>query len=147
MLVESNSSAKAILELISVVNISSLVMGTGQTPFTRYISTIFVHYIYHLDFASQSQLNLCNVCSSRLSRKGLGKGQYVKKHAPDFCEVILVYDGRKMKDDQHQVQQKTLEMVPSKPNGVPETGQRPQVSRNSERNFFECACFSGKSTL
>lgn len=35
MLVESNASAKAILELIGVANITHLVMGTKQSPFSR----------------------------------------------------------------------------------------------------------------
>ncbi|KAI3454436.1 hypothetical protein Pfo_011099 [Paulownia fortunei] len=107
MLVESNASAKAILELIPVANITSLVMGTKQSPF------------------------------SRLSRKGLGKGEYVQKYAPDYCEVTVVYDGKKMKDRQSQ---NTEEMAKTASN------QRPQVARHSERHFFECVCFSGKFT-
>lgn len=35
MLVESNSAAKAILDLIHVVNITNLVIGTKQSHFTR----------------------------------------------------------------------------------------------------------------
>lgn len=35
MLVESSASAKAILELIAVANITHLVMGTKQSPFSR----------------------------------------------------------------------------------------------------------------
>ncbi|KAK6123542.1 hypothetical protein DH2020_042715 [Rehmannia glutinosa] len=90
MLVESNASAKAILELIPVANITNLVMGTKQSPL------------------------------SRLSRKGLGKGEYVQKYAPESCEVTVVYDGKKMKS------------------------RRSQVAGHSERHFFECVCFSGK---
>lgn len=36
MLVESNAVAKAILDLIPVVNITNLVMGTNRPPSTRY---------------------------------------------------------------------------------------------------------------
>ncbi|GFP90763.1 dead-box ATP-dependent RNA helicase 30 [Phtheirospermum japonicum] len=68
MLVESNASTKAILELIVVANITNLVIGTKQSPL------------------------------SRLSRKGLGKGEYVKKHAPESCDVTVVYDGKKMEN-------------------------------------------------
>ncbi|KAL3628889.1 hypothetical protein CASFOL_027935 [Castilleja foliolosa] len=66
MIVESNASTKAILELIVIANITNLVMGMKQSPLPR------------------------------LSRKGLRKGEYVKKHAPESCEVTLVYDGKKM---------------------------------------------------
>ncbi|XP_075480088.1 U-box domain-containing protein 52-like [Primulina tabacum] len=97
MLVESSASAKAILDLISVANITHLVVGTKQSPFTR------------------------------LARKGLGKGEYIQKKAPEFCEVTVVYDGKKT-DGQRKVHE----------------ARRPQITRHSERNFFECVCFSGK---
>ncbi|CAA0826697.1 Adenine nucleotide alpha hydrolases-like superfamily protein [Striga hermonthica] len=76
MLVESNASTKAILELIAVANITKLVMGTKQSPL------------------------------SRLSRKGLGlgKGEYVQKYAPKSCDVtVIFYDGKKMKTRSSQV--------------------------------------------
>ncbi|KAL0417184.1 UNVERIFIED_CONTAM: hypothetical protein Slati_3550300 [Sesamum latifolium] len=103
MLVESNASTKAILELIPVANITTLVMGTKQSPF------------------------------SRLSRKGLGKGEYVKKYAPDYCEVTVVHDDRdrKTKDRQSQTSDQIV------------ASQEP---RATERHFFECVCFSGKFT-
>ncbi|KAL0341565.1 UNVERIFIED_CONTAM: hypothetical protein Scaly_1819100 [Sesamum calycinum] len=103
MLVESNASTKAILELIPVANITNLVMGTKQSSF------------------------------SRLSRKGLGKGEYVKKYAPDYCEVTVVHNDRdrKTKDRQSQTSD---QIVPS------------QEPRATERHFFECVCFSGKFT-
>ncbi|KAL8465576.1 hypothetical protein ACS0TY_034891 [Phlomoides rotata] len=104
MLVESNASSKAILELIPVANITNLVIGTKQSPF------------------------------SRLSRKGLAKGEYVKKNAPEYCEVTVVNDGKKMKDQQAENKEE-MAISKSKPN---------QVSRNSEKHFFECVCFSGK---
>ncbi|KAL1568259.1 hypothetical protein AAHA92_03651 [Salvia divinorum] len=103
MLVESNASAKAILELIGVANITHLVMGTKQSTF------------------------------SRISRKG--KGEYVKKYAPEYCEVSVVYDdGKKMKDEQPQ----NSEASNSSKNASN------QVARNYERHFFECVCFSRK---
>lgn len=73
--------------------------------------------------------------SYRLSRKGLAKGEYVKKYAPEYCEVTVVYDGKKMKDQQSQNKEE-IDVSKSKSN---------QVSRNSEKHFFECVCFSGKS--
>lgn len=106
MLVESSASAKAILELIAVANITHLVMGTKQSPF------------------------------SRLSRKGLGKGEYVKKYAPEYCEVSVVFDGKKMKDEQPQSREESKSKTAA--------NQRPQTPKISERHFFECVCFSGK---
>ncbi|KAL2492540.1 Adenine nucleotide alpha hydrolase-like superfamily protein [Abeliophyllum distichum] len=109
MLVESNAAAKAILDLIHVANITNLVMGTKQSPFTR------------------------------LSGKGQGKGEYVQKHAPEFCKVSLVYDVKRTKG--HQMH-KAKEIVP--PNIA--SSKRPAISRHTERNFFECICFPGKFT-
>lgn len=102
MLLESNSTAKAILELIPVLNIRHLVMGTKRLP------------------------------RSRLLRKKLAKGEFVKKNAPDYCEVSIIHESKKIIDGQHGI-----EPVSSCP-------QRPDVIRNSEKKFFELACFSGK---
>ncbi|XP_011047812.1 PREDICTED: U-box domain-containing protein 33-like [Populus euphratica] len=102
MLLESNSTAKAILELIPVLNIRHLVMGTKRLP------------------------------RSRLLRKKLAKGEFVKKNAPDYCEVSIIHESKKIMDGQHGI-----EPVSSCP-------QRPDVIRNSEKKFFDLACFSGK---
>lgn len=42
MLVESNAPSKAILELIPVTNITNLVIGTKQSPFSRFVFTSVV---------------------------------------------------------------------------------------------------------
>ncbi|XP_010251075.1 PREDICTED: U-box domain-containing protein 52-like [Nelumbo nucifera] len=105
MLIESDHTAKAILELIPVLNITNLVMGTKRTP------------------------------SSRRSRKGLGKSEFVQKNAPEFCEVNIVFGGRKV------VRQRIMEMQSSPPS----SRQKPEITRNAERSFFECVCFSAKS--
>ncbi|CAK9137554.1 unnamed protein product [Ilex paraguariensis] len=104
MILESNSVAKAIVDLISVVNITNLVMGTS---------------------------------SSRRLRKGLGKGEFVQKNAPDFCEVTIVCDGKKVISNQ---QQQLTEPDPSPPSS---SHRKPEINRQSERNFY-CICFSPK---
>jgi hypothetical protein len=68
----------------------------------------------------------------RLLRKKLAKGEFVKKNAPDYCEVSIIHESKKIMDGQHGI-----EPVSSCP-------QRPDVIRNSEKKFFELACFSGK---
>ncbi|XP_043725583.1 U-box domain-containing protein 33-like [Telopea speciosissima] len=105
ILIESDFTAKAILELIPVLNITSLIMGTKRLP-------------------------------SRRLRKGLGKGEFVKKNAPDFCEVVIVCDGKKVVDRQ---QRSGLE-----PSSPASSSRRPEIERHPERHFFECVCFSGK---
>ncbi|KAJ8536505.1 hypothetical protein K7X08_034906 [Anisodus acutangulus] len=71
VLVESKSPAKALLDLISVVNVTSLVIGTKRS-----LSTI-------------------------RARKGQGVGEYVQKNAPSFCQVNVVgEEGKKMKNGQ-----------------------------------------------
>ncbi|GFZ17397.1 glycerol-3-phosphate acyltransferase 6 [Actinidia rufa] len=101
MLVESNATAKAIVELIPVLNINHLVMGTKRPH------------------------------ASRRLMKGIGKGEFVTKNAPDYCEVTIVYEGKKLVDGQ--------KVVPSALTSDHHT------TRQSERNFFECICFSAKS--
>nr|UWI82236.1 U-box domain-containing protein 52 [Populus tomentosa] len=68
MLLESNLTAKTILELIPVLNITHLVMGNKRLP------------------------------RSRLLRKKLGKGEFVKNKAPDYCEVSIIHNGKKIMD-------------------------------------------------
>nr|XP_027125363.1 U-box domain-containing protein 52-like isoform X1 [Coffea arabica] len=107
MLLESNATAKAILGLIPVVNITNLVMGTKRSPFTRQLM------------------------------KGQGKGEYVQKNAPECCEVTIVYNGRRIINGQ-------LHPPESIPSNLVSGDQRPETTHNSERNFFDCICFSGK---
>lgn len=94
MLVESNSPAKALLDLIPIANITTLVIGTRPLR------------------------------STRLARKGQGIGEYVQKNAPEFCDVKAV----------SQVQQPKQSFNRS----------QPEITRNSDKNFLECICFSGK---
>ncbi|XP_058189881.1 U-box domain-containing protein 52-like [Rhododendron vialii] len=107
MLLESNSTAKAILDLIPVLNITYLVMGTKRPP------------------------------ASRRLIKGLGNGEFVQKKAPDYCEVAIVYDGKKLMDSQNVVPS----AIASNQRRRPEIITRPEP----ERNFFDCICFSAKS--
>ncbi|XP_031254879.1 U-box domain-containing protein 33-like [Pistacia vera] len=105
MLIESDVTAKAILDLISVLNITILVVGRKRPPYSRPL------------------------------RKKLGKGEFVKKNAPDHCEVCIVHDGKKVQEGQEVAE--VHSSLPSRP-------RRLQISRAVQRNFFECLCFSGK---
>ncbi|KAJ0106607.1 hypothetical protein Patl1_18121 [Pistacia atlantica] len=105
MLIESDVTAKAILDLISVLNITILVVGRKRPPYSRRL------------------------------RKKLGKGEFVKKNAPDHCEVCVVHDGKKVQEGQEVAE--VHSSLPSRP-------RRLQISRAAQRNFFECLCFSGK---
>ncbi|MED6218175.1 hypothetical protein PIB30_024500 [Stylosanthes scabra] len=64
LLLESNDTGKAILDLISILNISNMIIGMKKLPYTR----------------------------NRRSNK-LSKGEFVKKNAPMSCEVTLVCHG------------------------------------------------------
>ncbi|KAI8531132.1 hypothetical protein RHMOL_Rhmol11G0113700 [Rhododendron molle] len=103
LLLESNSPAKAILDLIPILDITYLVMGTKRPP------------------------------ASRRLIKGLGKGEFVQKKAPDYCEVAIVYDGKKLMDSQKVVPS----AVASNQRRRPEIITRPEP----ERNFFDRICF------
>ncbi|PWA46088.1 rossmann-like alpha/beta/alpha sandwich fold protein [Artemisia annua] len=108
MLLESNNTTKAILDLISVVNITKLVIGTKRAP------------------------------SLRRLRKGPGKGEFVKKNAPNFCEVSIIHNGKQVNIDQQR------HVAGVTPTNAPTTSQNGlKVSTlQPERKFFECACFS-----
>ncbi|KAL3512757.1 hypothetical protein ACH5RR_025474 [Cinchona calisaya] len=106
MLLESNATAKAILDLIPIVNITNLVMGTKRSPFARQL------------------------------RKGQGKGEYVQRNAADFCGVTIVHNGKRIVNGEMQ----PTENLPS----TRASSKRPETAQTSERNFFECMCFSGK---
>ncbi|KAL1371543.1 hypothetical protein HN51_001778 [Arachis hypogaea] len=64
LLLESNDTGKAILDLISILNISNIIIGMKKLPYTR----------------------------KRRSNK-LSRGEFVKKNAPVSCEVTLVCHG------------------------------------------------------
>ncbi|KAJ0790139.1 hypothetical protein HanPI659440_Chr05g0211561 [Helianthus annuus] len=110
MLLESNTTTKAILDLIPVVNITNLVIGTKRTP------------------------------SLRRLRNGPGKGEFIKKNAPAFCEVSIVCNGKQVMNDQQ------LQVTGVTPSNMPTTSQNGLRVAHSqaERKFFECACFSSK---
>ncbi|WCJ36131.1 Adenine nucleotide alpha hydrolases-like superfamily protein [Euphorbia peplus] len=67
MLLESKNTAKAILDLIPVLNITNFVMGTTRS-------------LRH----------------SRLFKKKFVKAEFVKKNAPEYCKITIVDDGRKV---------------------------------------------------
>ncbi|KAL0538284.1 hypothetical protein IC582_027296 [Cucumis melo] len=104
LLLESNTTTKAILRLIPVLNITNLVMGT-KTPL-----------------------------STRLLGKRMRTGEIVKKKAPEFCEVTIVYEGKKV--DEHQQQQ--MGLLSSSQN----SDCRP---RRYGKNLFDWVCLSSRS--
>ena len=203
-------TTKAILELITVLNITNLVVGTKRTPCSRqyacfliqlgfcrfivvdliqismirqyicllqiqlramhtivfiaaslgnlaFIRINFHAYLYKTELKLQlltkllskstdrvtgdskpMSLRFNGLCSSFFRRLGkkMAKGKFIKKNAPEFCEVTIVHDGKKVVDNQ-QVQELVHLSLASSPS-------KPEIARQSERNFFECVCFSGK---
>ncbi|KAF2311454.1 hypothetical protein GH714_023157 [Hevea brasiliensis] len=83
MLLESSETAKAILDLIPVLNITNLVMGTTRRPRTR------------------------------LLKKKLAKAEFIKKNAPDYCQITIVPDGKKVVDDQKCEGHEVCDQIPS----------------------------------
>ncbi|KAK7389119.1 hypothetical protein VNO78_23951 [Psophocarpus tetragonolobus] len=102
LLLESKDTGKAILDLISILNISNIVIGIKKLPYTRR--------------------------NNRLS-----KGELVKKHAPNSCEVTLVYNSEVFVSDPYM-------------DGLVSYSLTSQSKSHSKNNFFQCMCFSGKST-
>ncbi|KMT10696.1 hypothetical protein BVRB_5g118050 [Beta vulgaris subsp. vulgaris] len=106
ILIESTDTSKAILDLIPVLNMTSLVMGTTHPR------------------------------SSRRLIKGSNKGTLVLKNAPDYCEVTLVYKGKKLVDNRGKMHHHISSSF------LASDGKQAKVTRqNFERNYMECTCF------
>ncbi|CAK9330246.1 unnamed protein product [Citrullus colocynthis] len=104
LLLESNTTAKAILQLIPVLNITNLVIGTKKP------------------------------LSTKLLGKRIAKGEYVKKNAPKFCGVTIVYEGKKVEECQQE-----MGLLPSSEDS--DCRQR----RRCGKNLFEWVCLSSRS--
>ncbi|THG23455.1 U-box domain-containing protein 33-like isoform X1 [Camellia sinensis] len=129
MLLESNTTAKAILDLIPVLNITNLVIGTKRPSSSR---------MCNYSCCIWNSFHFSNAENRRLMMKGMGKGEYVKKNAPEFCEVSIVYDGKKLVDDSQQQQQ--VVVLPSAL--ASSRRRRPALTLLSQKNFLQCVCLS-----
>ncbi|XP_057519536.1 uncharacterized protein LOC130800165 [Amaranthus tricolor] len=89
ILIESNETTKSIMDLIPVLNITSLVMGTKHPS------------------------------SSRKLIKGSNKGTMVQKNAPEYCKVILVYTGKKSLNNEGNIYHTSSSFSNVKQNKVP----------------------------
>ncbi|XP_004299136.1 PREDICTED: U-box domain-containing protein 52-like isoform X1 [Fragaria vesca subsp. vesca] len=99
MLLESSDRAKAIADLIPVLMISHLVIGTKRPPHSRF------NYVVH----------------AIRKKKKLSLGEFVRKNAPEYCEVSIVHQGNKVMVDEQ----------------IATSQRRPQC----ERSIYEWACF------
>ncbi|CAN0900389.1 U-box domain-containing protein 33 [Linum grandiflorum] len=107
MLLESTETGKAIVDLIPVLNITNLVLG-AKLPRSR----------YHL-------------------MKKVGIAEFVKKNAPDYCQVTVVHQGKAVSDDALLQEQRKQ---PSRVHRMASS-----ISYHPQRKLFSCvACFSGK---
>ncbi|KAL8215931.1 hypothetical protein R6Q57_022768 [Mikania cordata] len=72
-------------------------------------------------------------------RKGPSKGEFIKKNAPEFCEVSVICNGKQVTIGQ---QLKVPGVTPS--DTTPSQNGLKVAHSQLERNFFECSCFSRK---
>ncbi|KAF3780108.1 U-box domain-containing protein 33 [Nymphaea thermarum] len=120
ILIESSTTAKAILELIPVLQIRRLVIGAKR--------------------------------SSRWSKKPSSKAEFLQKNAPEFCEIIVISDGKQLPENQNVSGTEPSSPTTGSSRKNTATLHSPRSSkiksgvspRQQERNFFECTCFSGK---
>lgn len=86
------------------------------------------------------------IALSRMMKKSVGKAQQVQKSAPEYCEVTIVYDGKKVVEgDSKKVvngkQQQSNENVSS----IVESNRgKLKSAQQPPRTFLDCICFSGK---
>ncbi|XP_038709611.1 U-box domain-containing protein 33-like isoform X2 [Tripterygium wilfordii] len=110
MFVESKAIAKAIVDLVPVLNITKLVIGSKSPP-----------------------------CSSQYAEESwqkLRKGEFVKKNAPDYCEVTIIHGGKKTVDSEQDTE-------PLQSSSLPRSNKKD----NFQRNIFDCACFTGRTEV
>ncbi|KAL0300909.1 UNVERIFIED_CONTAM: hypothetical protein Sradi_6367700 [Sesamum radiatum] len=71
IVIESDTEAKAILDLIPILNIRKLVLGATKSAVRRIL---------------------------RSSRKGKGVADEIVQNAPEFCEVKIICEGKEMSE-------------------------------------------------
>ncbi|KAK3007154.1 hypothetical protein RJ639_017234 [Escallonia herrerae] len=109
ILIESDKEAKAILELIPILNIKKLVLGATKS-------------------------------SPRKSRSRRGIADQIIPNAPEFCEVIVICEGKQVFEDQ------MAESPSPSPRGNEEYNLKPVQEEQQVNGSFTCNCFKPKVT-
>ncbi|KAK2984247.1 hypothetical protein RJ640_010206 [Escallonia rubra] len=109
ILIESDKEAKAILELIPILNIKKLVLGATKS-------------------------------SPRKSRPRRGIADQIIPNAPEFCEVIVICEGKQVFEDQ------MAESPSPSPRGNEEHNRKPVQEEQQVNGSFTCNCFKPKVT-
>lgn len=130
ILVESDSVAKAIQDLITILNIKRLVLGIDKSN-ARYVK--YTHKINPNSFSHQVTGH--SLCRKANSTKGNSvPEQIMRSSAADMCEVKVVCQGKEIK-----MEHAKMESSPSKS----PTLQRPK-KKDQSMDPFACICFISK---
>lgn len=112
VLIESDMEAKAILDLIPILNIRKLVLG-----------------------ATKSNLR-------KLSKKGGGGGtlSQILHNAPNFCEVKVICEGKEV-SLQEQLTSEPPSPSPSNQTDVSSVNTLKSIQQDPTNDFIRCSCF------
>ncbi|KAL6542960.1 hypothetical protein OROHE_010480 [Orobanche hederae] len=116
ILIESEMEAKAILDLIPILNIRKLILGATNSTIRR-----------------------------MRSRKGSGVAHQILKSAPDFCEVKIICEGKEMcelvtESTSHSSSSPSPSPRRTTDHSTPRFGQR-QEQEQTRFDSTSCGCF------
>lgn len=152
ILIESDFVAKAILDLIPILEISNLVMGANKFHL-RYNKRVFdvsdtclhiwlcsIYSVYRNFCVVLCQLFLhiwIRFFMSRKSRsrKGNGVADQVVQNAPESCKVRIICEGKEVNE--------MMMMTPS-PKIIATTNSANNVNNTKENDSVLCVCFKPK---
>ncbi|CAL5408139.1 unnamed protein product [Camellia sinensis] len=122
ILIESDMEAKALLDLIPILNIRKLVLGTNKSSLKKL-----------------------------RSRRGNGIADQVLQNAPEFCEVKIICEGKEVMMDvdnammtQSPSPSSRGNLVDSPSSRAPPEEVKVVVADQKNNDSFRCACFKPK---
>ncbi|KAL0310800.1 UNVERIFIED_CONTAM: hypothetical protein Sangu_2374700 [Sesamum angustifolium] len=112
IIIESDTEAKAILDLIPILNIRKLVLGATKSAVRRIL---------------------------RSSRKGKGVADEIVQNAPEFCEVKIICEGKEMSEVIVESRSSSSSLSP-RITHHPAPGLAPDQEHVDES--YACGCFN-----
>lgn len=151
ILIESDMVAKAILELIPVLDITKLVVGTAKSN-SRLGCTSFSFCLSHLQLRFQSSefgkwLFLPVGVRRSRSKRGNGIADQILQNAPEICDVKIICEGKEVILDRLAVESPSPPMhsKPTTPSQWNIDGPKPMQEGNQCVDYFACICFKPKA--
>lgn len=132
ILIESDFVAKAILDLIPILQINNLIIGANKSHLIRYVYMYVLFYLFRV-VRNQTLISFMNRKSK--SKKGSGGvGDQVLKSAPESCKVRIICEGKEVNE----------QMMLSSPSPQIFTATNDDTFVNTKENDSVLCCFKPK---